>query len=216
MRKITMAKVRIESMMKEKFDSCILIKEKLNKEPPLVGDYTYEWYKPPGLDNDNYKEDIKNPEYLKEIKSKYPRYDSFELMLDKFTMADIMLEACRNEVQVSIVSEFEISVGNESQDNPTIVNLMEIHTELMHKQMMQLKEMSSQVFNSKVQVPTTDVFLRQINQTMILYDACTDQLQQSLKDGWRILSICPQPDQRRPDYVLGKIVDEPESSATRY
>ncbi len=33
---------------------------------------------------------------------------------------------------------------------------------------------------------------------------CTDELQQHLREGWRILAICVQPDQRRPDYILGK------------
>ena len=36
-------------------------------------------------------------------------------------------------------------------------------------------------------------------------DFCTDALQHELNSGWRILAICVQPDQRRPDYVLGKI-----------
>ena len=39
---------------------------------------------------------------------------------------------------------------------------------------------------------------------LLLSDACTDELQGALRDGWRIIAVCPQPSQRRPDYVLGR------------
>jgi len=34
--------------------------------------------------------------------------------------------------------------------------------------------------------------------------ACSDVLQESLNKGWRITSAQPQPDPRRPDYILGR------------
>jgi hypothetical protein len=37
-----------------------------------------------------------------------------------------------------------------------------------------------------------------------LDDACTDELQRHLEDGWRIIAICPPNGQRRPDYILGR------------
>lgn len=37
-----------------------------------------------------------------------------------------------------------------------------------------------------------------------LDDACTLQLQEKINEGWRILAVCPQPNQRRPDYLLGR------------
>ncbi len=36
----------------------------------------------------------------------------------------------------------------------------------------------------------------------VLDDACTDAIQRKLDDGFRIIAILPQPQQRRPDYVL--------------
>ncbi len=36
-----------------------------------------------------------------------------------------------------------------------------------------------------------------------LEDYCTDQLGDCLGKGWRILAVCPQAGNRRPDYVLG-------------
>ena len=50
-----------------------------------------------------------------------------------------------------------------------------------------------------------------IAETKLLEDSCTDALQAALADGWRIIAVQPQPDQRRPDYILGR----PLTSAMR-
>jgi hypothetical protein len=59
-------------------------------------------------------------------------------------------------------------------------------------------------FNQKCQQEQPSNNLLSINQTLLLEDACTDHLQSHIADGWRILAIQPQPNQRRPDYVLGR------------
>lgn len=51
-------------------------------------------------------------------------------------------------------------------------------------------------------VPNEQLF--SVNQVTVVNDCCTDDLQDFLKQGWHILSVCPQPNQRRPDYVLGR------------
>lgn len=44
----------------------------------------------------------------------------------------------------------------------------------------------------------------------------TDVLQEQIAKGWRIIAACPQPDQRRPDYILGRFNPETlETSALR-
>lgn len=43
-----------------------------------------------------------------------------------------------------------------------------------------------------------------VAETLLLEDACTDALQDALAKGWRIIAVQPQPDQRRPDYILGR------------
>ena len=62
----------------------------------------------------------------------------------------------------------------------------------------------NRLFNEKCQQEQPSNNLLSINQTMLLEDACTDSLQNYIADGWRILAIQPQPDQRRPDYILGR------------
>ena len=43
-----------------------------------------------------------------------------------------------------------------------------------------------------------------IDVVKVVEDYCTDQLQKELDSGWRIVAVCVQPNQRRPDYILGK------------
>lgn len=58
-------------------------------------------------------------------------------------------------------------------------------------------------FNQKCEVHVPNLGLLNVNQVAYATDYCTEELQQLLFQGWRILAICPQPDQRRPDYILG-------------
>lgn len=38
-------------------------------------------------------------------------------------------------------------------------------------------------------------------------DCCTEELQNLLNDGWRIIAVCPPNGARRPDYILGRMRD---------
>lgn len=67
-----------------------------------------------------------------------------------------------------------------------------------------LTESPSQLFNSKIEVHMPGNALATYNETLLLEDACTDKLQGALREGWRMIAVCPQPSQRRPDYVLGR------------
>lgn len=60
-------------------------------------------------------------------------------------------------------------------------------------------------FNEKVGVgiQAPDNALMEVRSTKVLEDSCSDALDEELADGWIIIAACPQPDQRRPDYVLG-------------
>jgi hypothetical protein len=58
--------------------------------------------------------------------------------------------------------------------------------------------------NHRVEVHMPGQALAMYNETLLMEDACTDALQNELANGWRIIAVCPQPDSRRPDYVLGR------------
>lgn len=58
--------------------------------------------------------------------------------------------------------------------------------------------------NTKVEVHASNSALMVYNETLLIEDSCTDRLQEHLDMGWRIIACCVQPDQRRPDYILGR------------
>lgn len=60
-------------------------------------------------------------------------------------------------------------------------------------------------FNQKVNVTVPGLGLLMLDEVTVLTDCCSDNLNDQLKQGWRIVAVCPQPDQRRPDYVLGRV-----------
>lgn len=55
-----------------------------------------------------------------------------------------------------------------------------------------------------VQIAVPDLGLLQIGEVDWMEDACTEELQEKLDAGWRILAVCPPNAQRRPDYILGR------------
>lgn len=62
--------------------------------------------------------------------------------------------------------------------------------------------------NHRCDVHVPGLGLLMMREVKNLDDLCTDKLQEELDKGWRILAICPQPDQRRPDYILGRNAKE--------
>lgn len=59
-------------------------------------------------------------------------------------------------------------------------------------------------YNDKVRaMQPDDAVMGRVVRLRLLENACTDEVQGRLAEGWRIIAVCPQPDQRRPDYVLG-------------
>lgn len=64
-------------------------------------------------------------------------------------------------------------------------------------------EAVGKLFNEKTSSEQPGPSLLNVDETLLMEDACTYALQENLDNGWRILAVCPQP-QRRPDYVLGR------------
>ncbi len=63
---------------------------------------------------------------------------------------------------------------------------------------------SDRALNERVNVHVPGLGLMLITEVEVRTDYCTENLQKDLENGWRILAVCPQPDQRRPDYILGR------------
>ena len=78
--------------------------------------------------------------------------------------------------------------------------------------------MSSQQFNNRTNVHVGGGLIVTYNELLLREDCCTDVLQTELNRGWRIIAVCVQPDQRRPDYILGRFnpeIDITEERAKR-
>jgi hypothetical protein len=60
------------------------------------------------------------------------------------------------------------------------------------------------VENTRCNVAVAGLGLLTVDEVTNENDCCTDHLQSLLSEGWRILAVCVQPDQRRPDYILGR------------
>jgi len=58
-----------------------------------------------------------------------------------------------------------------------------------------------------VHVHLPNLGLLSMNEVVLLEDACTDELQRTLDDGYRIICVCPPAGTRRPDYILGRAKD---------
>ncbi len=58
--------------------------------------------------------------------------------------------------------------------------------------------------NETCKVNVAGLGLLTVDTVKLRQDHCTDALQEDLDNGWKIIAICVQPDQRRPDYILGK------------
>lgn len=67
-----------------------------------------------------------------------------------------------------------------------------------------LEKMNDQLFNKKVEVHVPGDALLNIGEIEVSLSACTETIQARLDEGWRIIAVCPQPDQRRPDYIMGR------------
>lgn len=64
-------------------------------------------------------------------------------------------------------------------------------------------EAIGKLFNETTSSEQPGPSLLNVDETLLMEDACTNALQENLDNGWRIIAVCPQP-QRRPDYILGR------------
>lgn len=74
---------------------------------------------------------------------------------------------------------------------------------------------SSGSYNELVNVHVPGNALMSVAQVRVLEDCCTEWLDEKLNQGWRILAVSPQPDQRRPDYIVGHVDRDANIEANR-
>jgi len=101
-------------------------------------------------------------------------------------------------IKIKIRGMIQVSESNS-------INMINQMVEVQKKLEKALSQFDEKIeFNQKCDVHISNLGLLSINQLGFATDKCTEELQVLVNEGWRILAICPQPDQRRPDYVLGR------------
>jgi len=90
----------------------------------------------------------------------------------------------------------------------TSINNIEMIFHRLEEKASQLEQVVDKIrtntFNKRTDVHVGGGIVTSYNDLLLKEDVCTDVLQQELNNGWRIIAICVQPDQRRPDYILGR------------
>lgn len=57
---------------------------------------------------------------------------------------------------------------------------------------------------TNLHIALPNIGLLSIDEVTWMEDACTQELQAQLDDGWRLIAVCPPNGARRPDYILGR------------
>ena len=114
--------------------------------------------------------------------------------------------------EVSIVDEDKILKLSLSNIDFTVIEKIDLNIDITD-QLVALAEkpirltqesVGDQYYNSKCEVHMPGMAMAMYNEMLLLEDCCTDVLQSKLNSGWRIIAACPQPDRRRPDYIMGR------------
>lgn len=111
----------------------------------------------------------------------------------------------------ALVTRFEQMVDNGYAADTAIGKMIEVSTKFERF----AETFGNAHFNEKVEVYTPGMGLMLFNRVMLLSDACSDAVQSEIDNGWRIIAACPQPDQRRPDYIMGRYERDDEPGAQR-
>ena len=140
-------------------------------------------------------------EYVKERSDEYKLVEKsgyVQLDSDDFYLADlnkVMEEYPSLEYTVKGLPK---AIQSESTD---MIHQMNLIAEKIEDAKNKFTE--SVQFNQRCEVHVPNLGLLNINKLAYATDYCTENLQELLLMGWRIIAVCPQPDQRRPDYILG-------------
>jgi hypothetical protein len=81
-----------------------------------------------------------------------------------------------------------------------------VEMKLMHKGRTDTLGLKAALHMAQVHLPGNE--LLKIVTTKVLTNCCTEDLDRELGLGWRIVAVCVQPGDRRPDYVMGRFVRE--------
>lgn len=123
----------------------------------------------------------------------------------------------KKEIKFEVVDEIKVNEDDPTDINSVMRKFNRMAAKLMSLPGLQRNDSHHDAYNQKVDVHMPGQALSTYNEVLLLENVCTDALQESLIRGWRIIAACPQPDARRPDYILGRFnanqINIPSSAA---
>lgn len=133
------------------------------------------------------------------------RYQSLCLVADMPPLQeDGSLPSLYGEFQGDIVKVIEIVGRVEVSGEVHLSFFNTLQTLATRIEEIRHRQDNCEMFNMKCNVHVPGLGLLLLDEIMLVDDACTDEIQDHLNNRWRIIAVCPQPNQRRPDYVLGR------------
>lgn len=218
---VKVVRIKFDAVYKsqvEKYPELLDFYEQNTTIMPWKDDLYYSMPTPTDIEYKDWREMNDDKPRLKQYLEENPCYLSFTYTMEFEKYGDFDFKHHNKKLGYNVVDRFTTKVEydfNLSDVNDHFMMVQNQILEVMKKQVDSIagigfNKTSGQHFNERCNVPVSDTFLHKVNQTMVLYDCCSDRLQEQIKKGWRIISVTPQPDQRRPDYVLGIVMDENE------
>lgn len=107
-------------------------------------------------------------------------------------------------VEFELVRELPLDDDDPSDLNGVMRKFNRMAAKLMSLPGLQRNGTHHDCQNQRVEVHMPGQALSTYNEVLLQENCCSDELQGALDQGWRIIAACPQPDARRPDYILGR------------
>ena len=167
---------------------------------------TYHYYKEDCIEKDGkYYKNQKKLDQKEEIDNyylytKYLGDINYVLVPKDNHLVDLFIFAtkCRYEFYI------KKSIKSETPSTQNIKILLQTIEEKTEKLDFLIDKVKKNTFNSKTNVHVGGGLITTYNELLLKEDACIDDLQTDLNNGWRTIAVCNQPDQRRPDFILGR------------
>jgi len=130
--------------------------------------------------------------------------------------ASQLVDLSVNNIKYEMIREIKIDDEDPTDLNGVMRKFNRMAAKLMSLPGLQRNDTHHDAQNERVHVHMPGQALGTYNEVQLLENLCSDELQRSLDNGWRIIAACPQPDARRPDYILGKYNPARDSDSTHY
>lgn len=177
--------------------------------------YGWDWRRPKAWNGtaEEWKAYVENKD--NDYANEYAYWDTFSIRVDAEDLAEYATKL-DGRLNITHTEAFTLKMPHDAELTKA-TSMLEMHQQLNSmsaKTLEQLRQAESMMklnaddlgtfFNNRCNQHQPTVGLWNFNETMLLENSCTDQLQDYLDDGWRIIAVSPQPDQRRPDYILAR------------